>query len=35
LDRFLTFPLAKRQRPATEEDETYLEKNFENLEGEE
>ena len=25
LDRFLTSPLAKRQRPATEEEETYLE----------
>jgi len=25
LDRVLTSPLAKRQRPATEEDETYLE----------
>jgi hypothetical protein len=25
LDRFLTSHLAKRQRPATEEDETYLE----------
>jgi len=24
LDRFLTSPLAKRQRPATEEEETYL-----------
>jgi len=24
-DRFLTSPLAKRQRVATEEDETYLE----------
>ena len=24
-DRFLTSPLAKRQRPATEEEETYLE----------
>jgi len=23
LDRFLTSPLAKRQRPATEEEETY------------
>ena len=34
LDRFFTSPLAKRQRPATEEQETYLELNFENLEGE-
>jgi hypothetical protein len=25
LDRFLTSPLAKRQKPATEEEETYLE----------
>jgi len=25
LDRFFTSPLAKRQRPAPEEDETYLE----------
>jgi len=25
LDRFFTSPLAKRQRPATEEEETYLE----------
>ena len=25
LDKFLTSPLAKRQRPATEEQETYLE----------
>jgi len=25
LDRFLTSPLAKRQRPASEEEETYLE----------
>jgi len=25
LDRFLTSPLVKRQRPATEEEETYLE----------
>jgi len=25
LDRFLTSPLAKRQRPTTEEEETYLE----------
>ena len=25
LDRFLTSPLAKRKRPATEEEETYLE----------
>ena len=25
LDRFSTSPLAKRQRPATEEEETYLE----------
>jgi hypothetical protein len=25
LDRFLTSPLAKRQRPATKEEETYLE----------
>jgi hypothetical protein len=25
LNRFLTSPLAKRQRPATEEEETYLE----------
>jgi hypothetical protein len=25
LDRFLTSTLAKRQRPATEEEETYLE----------
>jgi len=25
LDRILTSPLAKRQRPATEEEETYLE----------
>jgi len=25
LDRFLTSPLAKRQRPGTEEEETYLE----------
>jgi hypothetical protein len=25
LDRFLTSPLAKRQRPATEEEKTYLE----------
>jgi hypothetical protein len=25
LDTFLTSPLAKRQRPATEEEETYLE----------
>jgi hypothetical protein len=25
LDGFLTYPLAKRQRPATEEEETYLE----------
>jgi len=25
LDRFFTSPLAKRQRPATEEQETYLE----------
>jgi len=25
LDRFLTSSLAKRQRPATEEEETYLE----------
>jgi thioredoxin-like negative regulator of GroEL len=25
LDRFLTSPSAKRQRPATEEQETYLE----------
>ena len=24
LDRFLTYSLAKRQRPATEEEETYL-----------
>ena len=24
LDRFFTSPLAKRQRPATEEEETYL-----------
>jgi len=24
LDRFLTSPLAKRQRPATEQEETYL-----------
>ena len=24
LDRFLTSPLAKRRRPATEEEETYL-----------
>jgi hypothetical protein len=24
-NRFLTSPLAKRQRPATEEEETYLE----------
>ena len=24
LDRFLTSPLAKKQRPATEEEETYL-----------
>ena len=24
LDRFLTSPLTKRQRPATEEEETYL-----------
>ena len=24
LDRFLTSPLAKRQRPATEKEETYL-----------
>ena len=34
LDRFLTSSLAKRQRPTTEEEETYLEKNFENLEEE-
>jgi len=26
LDRFLTSSLAKRQRPVTEEEETYLEK---------
>jgi hypothetical protein len=26
LDKFLISPLAKRQRPATEEEETYLEK---------
>jgi len=26
LDRFFTSPLAKRQRPVTEEEETYLEK---------
>jgi len=25
LDRFFTSPLVKRQRPATEEEETYLE----------
>jgi len=25
LDTFFTSPLAKRQRPATEEEETYLE----------
>jgi len=25
LDRFFTSPLAKRQRPATEEEETYIE----------
>jgi len=25
LDRFFTSPLAKRQNPATEQDETYLE----------
>jgi len=28
LDRFLTSPLSKRQRPATEEEETYLEKSL-------
>jgi hypothetical protein len=25
LDTFFTYPLAKRQRPATEEEKTYLE----------
>jgi len=33
LDTFLTSLLAKRQRPATEEEETYF-KNFQNLEEE-
>jgi hypothetical protein len=31
---FFTSALAKRQRPATEEEETYLEQTFEHLEEE-
>jgi hypothetical protein len=35
LDRFLTSPLTKGQRPATEEEQTYYTlKNFDNLEEE-